>query len=187
MKINKRLNLVLQVGDDESTIHVHHTPIMQEIFERHAQFLAKAMNAMYADNLHPIVASRIAYIVMRDITREENRYKTVERTFFPELWRMTNCVVPAKAGGFETVPFQEIINSNLMEPDDILEVQNFLCFFTVVSWLHGAPERAALYEVLTGSGMLTTSLDVTEYKNSLATLKPGENTGETAKASSIPS
>lgn len=187
MQIDKRLNITMEVEDgDGNSLHVHHAPIMQNIFEQHALFIGKAMNIMYEEGLHPAMCTRIAYITMRDLSRAD-RFKNIENTLFAEMWRLTNVLMPVKGRGWETVPFYELINNRGMDPRDIMEVQNFICFFTAAYWLHGKKEREDMFVILANSGVQTTSLDVTDYRSSLPTLTQDANTGATATASSIPS
>ena len=130
MKIDRKLNLVLRLGDDgPEEIHIHHSPIMQAVFERHYMFIAKSMNRMYSEGLHPLIAMHVAYFTMRDLAKSEPRYKSVPDTLFAEIQRMTNALV-LKDRRWEVVPFQEAIDAKLISDADVLEVMNSLCFFT---------------------------------------------------------
>jgi hypothetical protein len=191
MRIDRKLNLVLEVeGDNETTLYVHHTPIRQEVFEQHFMFITKAMTSMYVEGLHPVACTRIAYYTMNKLAMAEGpeQHAFIDNTLFNEIWRLTNVLVPGERG-WELVPFFQLMKGedNTLSPSDIMEVKNYICFFTGGSWVHGRKERENMYEMLTASGLQTTSSDVTVYKNSLLTLKPGANTGETEKPSSIPS
>jgi hypothetical protein len=198
MKIDRKLNLVLTVdGEDGHVLYIHHTPIRREIFEQHYMFITKAMTSMYSEGLHPLACNRIAYFRMKELAREElnvpsatapvYKYPNIENTLFAEIWRNTNALMPAARGGWETVPFYELMKGNDISEDDAAEVQNYICFFTGASWVHDRGERRSFNASMEGSGWQTTLSDVTEYRNSLPTLKPTENTGESPKPLSVPS
>lgn len=190
MRIDRRLNLVLQVDGDDSggVLHVHHSPIRQEVYEQHFMFITKAMTSMYLEGIHPIACTRIAYLTMKKLAEAggPDQLALIENTLFNEIWRLTNVLVP-KERGWELVPFYELMKSDLLSQSDVSEVKNYICFFTGASWVHGRAERIGMFEMLESSGMQTTFSDVTEFKNSLAMSKPVESTGATGTASSIPS
>lgn len=187
MKIDRKLNLVLSVTrDDGVEVHVHSTPISREIYETHFLILSKAVSAMYEEGLAPGICSRVALMMMRKVADKTGDREMLEKVLLPEIWRLTNVLMPTDRG-WETVPFQTVINNGMMDENDIAEVQNFLCFFTAVSWVHKKAElEAVIYPLLLASGGSTSSLNCTEYSNSLRTSTQAENTGATATPSSIP-
>lgn len=189
MKIDRTLNLVLQVeGDGETVFHVHHTPLRMEVFEQHFMFITKAMTSMYIEGLHPLACTRVAFYTMKKLAEAggPDQQTLIENTLFNEIWRTTNVLVPNERG-WELVPFYEVMKGDYLSPRDIAEVKNFICFFTGASWVHGRAERESMYEMLESSGLQTTLLAVTDYKNSLVMLKPAASIGATAPASSVPS
>lgn len=189
LSINRRLNIVLQVERaDKSVAHVHSVPIASEIFESHATFLMKTMSSMYSDDFSPAVCSRMAYIRMRElIAADPQRWGNIENTLLAEIWRLTNVIVPTPQG-YQTIPFDELKNGNTphLDADDVRDVKNYICFFTVASWAHARQEREQLYEMLTKYGAQITSLDATAYLRSLPTSSQDVNTGAMVTASSIP-
>jgi len=188
MKIDKRLNLVVEVERaDGVMIHIHSTPINRQIYERHYTFISKALTSLYADGMAPGACSRIAFLRMKELAEtERERFNNVEQTLFAEIWRLTNVSVPTDRG-WEQVPFFEVMNDTRhMDADDVAEVQNLICFFTLGSWVHGRQERQGMYDLLTQNGVLTTPLPFTEYHRSLPISKTGASSGETEILSSIP-
>ena len=185
--INKRLNLVLQVERaDKSVCHVHSVPVSYETYEANYTFLQKAMSSMYADEFSPATCSRIAFLRMRELAAsDKDRFGASAEALLAEIWRLTNVLVPGDQG-YTTLPFHDVTKGGVMSVEDIREVQNYICFFTAASHSHNQKEREGLYELLDRFGALTTSLDVTGFRDSLQTSKPVENTGEKAVASSIP-
>lgn len=202
MKIDKRMNLVLEVDrGDAPTVYVHHTPISHAAYRQHFDFLAKAMAVMYGDGFAMPSCTRIAYFTMLKMIEGEReaaasqprpasaapmpgRYDHIEQTLFAEMWRLTNIIVPGERG-LETVPFYEA--AKVLDEEDMDEVRNYLCFFTAASHVHSKRERAGMYEVLEASGAVITSLDCTEYSRSLQTSTQAASTGATPIPSSVPS
>lgn len=188
MRIDRKLNLVLQVeGDGDSVLHVHHTPIRQEVYEQHFMFITKAMTSMYVEGIHPIACTRIAFYTMKKMAEAggPDQVSLIDNTLFNEIWRLTNVLVP-NARGWELVPFYQAMQGDLLTASDVSEVKNYICFFTGASWVHGRSERENIYEMLTGSGLQTTLSDVTAYKASLAISTPAESTGEKPTPLSVP-
>lgn len=188
VNIDKRVNLVLEVErDDGSVVHVHSVPIGRNVFESNYMFISKAMGEMYGDLSNPAGAMRIAYIHMKSmIERDKPRWDNVTASLFSEIWRLTNVMMPGERG-WETIPFYDVMQQKLLSDDDISEVQNFICFFTAASWVHSRRERKGMAFLMENSGGQLTSLDSTEYRNSLPTLKADGSSGVMATASSIPS
>jgi hypothetical protein len=190
MKIDKRLNIVLTVvRGDGSEVHVHSMPILQEVYEANFLLLSKTISQMYAEGLPLGTCSRVAMLMLRRVADEmDNRspgapaiYRpAVDNNLLPEIWRLTNVLVPGETGGWQTVPFPHAVANKLLGDDDIAEVQNYLVFFTAASWVHRRVELEApngLYSMWRGSGAQLVSSTPTEFANSLPTSKPAENTG----------
>lgn len=189
--IDKRLNLVLEVErEDKSTCYVHSVPISRNMWKTHYTFLSMSINSLYADGFPPSTCARITYNRMLEIAEEQKeRFGDLQKTLFAEIWRLTNVIVPGE-NGYETVPFYNAMrDEKLLDADNVEEVQNFICFFTAASWVHGLSrkEREAFQQLMTsGFGVQITSLPVTEYKNSIPISKQEENIGEKETPLSIP-
>jgi hypothetical protein len=92
--------------------------------------------------------------------------------------------------GYEDIPFYNMLKGDKeLDQDDVEEVQNFICFFTGGSWVHGLSkkDRVAFQLLMTkGFGVRITASPLTEFKISIPTLKQEENTGESETALSTP-
>jgi hypothetical protein len=181
--LDKRLNLVLEVErDDKSIVYVHSSPISRNLWKTHYTFLSMSINSLYADGFPPSTCVRIIYNRMLEIAEDnKERFGDLQKTLFAEIWRLTNVLVPSDQG-FETVAFYNAMrDENILDQDNVEEVQNFICFFTAASWVHGLSrkEREAFQQLMTkGFGVQITPLPVTEFKNSIPILKQEENIGE---------
>jgi hypothetical protein len=191
MAIDKRLNLVLEVERDDKTVcYVHSIPISRNLWKTHYTFLSMALNSLYADGFPPSTCARIVYQRMQEIAeKEKDRFGDGPKALFAEIWRNTTVRVPTDQG-YEHILFYDIMrNDKIFDADNVDEVQNFICFFTAGSWVHGLSkkEREAFQNLLTkGFGVQITALSATEYMNSVQTSKPEENIGEKEIPSYIP-
>ena len=99
-----------------------------------------------------------------------------------EIYRLTNVMVLGE-NGWETIPFNVARQRNLLDGDTASEVENALVYFTCASSIHLKAELSVALEGLsTLWGAQTTSLNATEYMNSLPTSIEEENTGENVEA-----
>jgi hypothetical protein len=178
--IDKRLNIVLDnlFRADGTRVYVHSVPVSRLVFEANYTLFGNTISTMYGDNWSAVMCSRNAWLRIREIAASDTRRFGDPDALFQEIWRLTTVLQPAKTG-WEQVPFVEFLSGNAgLSEDDIAEVKNYLCFFTVASWFHNnKKEREDLYETLTNMGAQITSSPPMEFAGSLQTSKPAENTG----------
>ena len=192
MRIDRKLNFVIPVEDDEGKVfaYVHSTPIAREVFERHFMVLSKAFTAIYTQGLGTTSGPRIAALLVQQIATEMGEWEGpngVERSLFAEIDRLTNVAVTGP-NGWQTIPLQEALAKNQFTEDDASEVKNAITFFTVASTIHRKQELRGILETVARLwNAQITSLNSTEFANSLKTLTQDEPTGAKATPSSIPS
>lgn len=183
--LDRRLNIVDTITtSDGRKLHVHSTPIRREIFDQHYLVLAKLISQLYAQDISPLIGQRIALRMVRDLADELGRKADVDTNLLPEIWRLTNVLVPDPAGGgYQTLPFERAISDGLIGEDDADVVRNLLCFFTAASWVHSQKElKEMIYPMLRTSGSQTVSSTLTDYRASLPTSTPAEPTGANGTA-----
>lgn len=183
MRIDRKLNLVIPVyRDDGSTLFAHSTPVSSDLFETYWEPVGKAFSSIYSGGFGIIGGPRIAAKMLQKVSKEMGRWDGkdgVQLGLVAEAHRLTNVAVPREKGGWEMVPFEEA-RKTLLEKGDVSEIEGAIAFFTVVSLIH---RRAELAEVLAGASQLwgaqTTSLDFTEFTNSLPTSSTSGSSGAT--------
>lgn len=189
MKIDKNLNLVLPILTDAGTAYVHSTPVAYDVFREHWRILSKTFESIYRDT-GDLSGPRVAWFTMMDIAKldGEAAAKTFAQTFWNEVIRLTNVVLPTEANGYETLPFDTVIKRGLFDLREVDEAQNAIAFFTVMWHMHKAKDRAVYLQMPLKSwdGQLDSS-NVTEFMSSLPILTPTVATGATVEPSSIPS
>lgn len=175
MAINRKLNLVIPVEQDDKTIYVHSIPISQAIFEEHFFVLSKTFAAIYAGGLNWHTGPRVAYMMLKRVAEELQVWSQVEGTLVAEFKRNTMVIIPGK----DQMPFEEAIQKNLLDATDTSEVLNAITFFMVNSvMLSKSQAPAQLEQAARLWGARITSLSSTEFANSLPTSTEGASSGE---------
>jgi len=190
VKINRNLNLVMEVDNGDSKIFVHSMPISRQVFDTYYLPISKAFSAIYSQGLHTAAGPRVAKNLLRDAAKDVGIWEGpegVENGLFNEIRRLTNVLVPISGKGWETMVLDQAIKNGLIDEDQLSEIENSVTFFIVASAMHMAKEREA---ILTGAGNIwgwqISSLNCTEFAKSLPILTEEESSGETVQASSIP-
>ncbi len=171
MKIDKALNLIVDVeNEDGQIIRVHSMPLLRETFERYFLVLSKTFSAIVGEGLGAISGPRVAALMLKRIAMDMGEWEGVagvENGLLVEIRRLSNVIMPTDTG-WQSVPFQDAIAHQYLSAEDIEEVENIIVFFILNSAMH----RQARKQVFINAGAqlwgaLTTSLSVTEYRNSL--------------------
>ena len=189
--INKKLNLVIPVETDPGiTIYVHSTPIGREVFETYYKVIAKAFTEIYTQGLALASGPRVAKLLIKGIAVDMGVWdgeRGVKAGLIAEINRLTNVITPDGDKGWVTMPFEDALKRGVMDEDDISEVENAICFFTLASAMHRKAElRPILESVCSLWGAQLELSNSTEFKDSLPTSTLPVNTGEKVTRSSIP-
>ena len=192
LSLNKRINFVIPVEIKPGvTVYVHSTPIGEEVFESYFKVLAKAFTEMYAGGYSAISGPRIAKLLIKQISTDAGIWEGkngVNAGLLGEIHRLTNVVAPTNGKGWGVTPYEDYLNQSIFDSDDVSEIENALCYFTLASVMH---KKAELRQILDEAGSLwgarTELLDCMGLKDFLLTSTQAESIGEKAKVSSIPS
>jgi hypothetical protein len=189
VRINDKLNLVIPVDTDSGTVYVHSTPLSREMFEEYFMLVSKTFAAIYRQGLEIVAGPRVAMLLLKQVARElgllEGPKREPAATFIAEIRRLTNVAIPGEHG-LEIYPLQDVVDRDLLDPDDLSEVEGAVTFFMCASAMH---RRKELPTILAGMTSLwnaqTTSLGFTAYLDSLPTST--EEIDSPMKTSSVPS
>ena len=188
MKINRVLNLVIGFDD----MFVHSTPISREIFEQYFFVISKTHAAIFSQGLGIVAGPGIAYLMLKKVAQELDKgdedevWKDVQKGLINEIVRLSNVMAKGERG-WQTLPLQTMLDQGKIDEDAKAEILGQLVFFTCASKVLRASLGTSMIEAAVGLwGSETTALSSTEYQNSLPTLTPGDNTGETPITSSVP-
>lgn len=190
MRINDKLNLVIPVDIDSGSAYVHSTPLARETFEEYFMLISKTFAAIYRQGLEIVAGPRVAMLLLRQVARDlgvlEGPKREPAAMLIAEMRRLTNVAIPDADKGWELYSLQDVIDRELLSPDDISEVEGAVCFFMCASAMH---RRKELPVILSGMTSLwdaqTVSSGFSEFAVSLR--QSTEAIGSAMKTSSVPS
>jgi hypothetical protein len=191
LNIDRNLNLVLTVETERGYVYVYSVPLNVQIFERFFMTISKAYVAMVELGGEWLIrmGPRVAKRVLERVAKADGSWEGpdgMERGFMNEI-RRTTLVNYVSDNGWDEIPLQLAIDHNILSADDVVEIENAICFFTVVSASETRKKSNALLQVVFGRfGALLTSSTTTELRPTWLTSKTDETTGEKERASSIP-
>ena len=190
MKIDRKLNLVLPLEEEDRTLYVHSMPISRPVFERYFRVISKTFNEIYTGGHGVISGPRVAAMLLKsnaETMGEWDGEAGVERGLMAEIRRLTN-VVALTGNGWESVPYEVARKEGMLDDDTASEVENVIVFFIVASSVHLKAELPAILKTLSGLwNVRVESSNCTDFASSLATSTEIENTGEKVTRSLIPS
>lgn len=168
-------------------------PIGRDVWENYFLVLSKTYAALLSEGLNVIAGPPIAKMMLKRVAVLSGLWEGpdgVEQGLLEEIRRLTNVVLPNGAG-WETIPFDEAVRRDIIDPDALADAEGAIVFFTCVSAvLRGPASQEKLQILMSGLksiwGVQTTFLDVTAYAASLPTSTPGENSTEKRHRSSVP-
>lgn len=189
MRINNKLNLIIPVDTDAGTVHVHTTPLARETFEEYFMLISKTFAGIYRQGLSVVAGPRVAMLLLKQTARESGVLEGPKREpaalLIAEMRRLTNVAIPG-ASGWQFYPLQDVVDRELLDPDDLSEVEGAVCFFICASAMH---RRKELPDILVGMTSLwdaqISSSSFTEFAASLPPLT--EATDSMMTTSSVPS
>lgn len=131
MKIDKALNLVLAVDRDGFTIHVHSSPISEEVFENYYLPISKTFAGIYDEGV-ALAAPRIAGMMLKDVSKRLGLWEGeegVQAGLMKEIERLTNVLVPGDNGGFVSMPLESAMARDKISPEEYREIFGQIIFF----------------------------------------------------------
>ena len=189
LRIDARLNLVIPIErNDGIPVYVHAMPVSREVFESYHRVMSKAFSNVWRDG-GVLSGPSVAELVLRDAAIEMRVWDTeggVRDGLLAEIRRLANVAMPT-ANGWESVPFDEVVSRNVIDPMDIAEAMGSMVFFTLVS---SVQKRKVAPDMLKAAGDLwgtqTTYSTLMEFIASLPTSKTDDSSGTQVAASSVP-
>ncbi len=195
MRIDETLNIVIPIDRSDGTgLYVHAAPISRDVFHRYWLPMSKAFALIYGEGLH-LAGPRIAAEALEQVSKELRVWEGpmgVQRGLLPEIRRLANVVAPGAgsnghATGWQMIPYEEAVKSELVEQEDADEIEGCLVFFTLAWRLNLRKERKGLIDGLVALwGASTTLSNLSVFADGLQTSTATANTGVTVQAASLP-
>jgi hypothetical protein len=177
-KLNRKLNLVMDVETGDGIVHIHSVPIGRGVFEDNFLVISRAFTAVYTNGLGPVTGPRVAALLLKQEAQTLGVWERTQQSLMAEIYRLTNVVAPGPTG-WESMPFDVAKKRGILDDDAAAEVENCIVYFTCASSIHLKAEMTVAVEGLkTLWDAQTTLLNVTEFTHSLPILTQEETTGE---------
>lgn len=189
MKISRKLNLVIEVEqDDGATLHVHSTPLARETFERYFKVIAKTFAKINGGGMGIVAGPRVCFLLLKETAIELGSWdgpEGVEAGLIAEMRRLSNVIVKTADRGWIALPLQHALDSGMISDDDAAEVEGRVAFFICASAMHLRNELLPILTAMAGLWQAqVTSLDSTAFAASLPTSTETASSGETVAGSS---
>jgi len=176
--VSRKLNIVLPpIETSEGTVYVHSIPIGRSLFEQCFRPMARALSNIVSEG-SPFIGPNVAKLYLLAEADAIGEGDKVRGAMMSEIKRLTNVGI---AGKNEVVPYAVAVQRNLLDEDKQAEVENFIVYFTLVSWIKlPAPlepnyGKEALHSIWQAQ---TTSSELMEFMRGLPTSTPAEPIGE---------
>ena len=192
MKLDRNLNLVMQVQTEKSgVVYIHSASISRSVFEQFYLELGKVFSQCFdsVNQAHlALSAPQLAYPALKSIATKAGNWDGaggVKFGLINEIIRLTNVLISGE-NGWESMPLDVAIKRDILSDDDEAEILSSLVFFTAISKVAPKDLKNSFLEM---AGALRSwdlsSLACMEYMNGLPILTTKEPTGKKAKESSL--
>jgi hypothetical protein len=181
--ITDDLNIVIPVSE---TCRAYHTPISEEVFEASFRVIAATHAALFSQGVEysQSVGTRIAALTLKDEGERLAKKREEPGDFgatavLADIRRLTNILAPTKSG-WDMFPVEAALEQNIISAENWKEAEAALIFFTCPYVIARPKQREGIAKAISGIlGGLVTSLNITDYIDSLATSTKAEPTKAT--------
>lgn len=179
MNINKKLNLVVPMEDEEGGIYyVHAKPFSREAFEHNYFLFSQAFSTMIESGIQVTAGPRIAALVLKDIADKQGSPDSYA-AIMAEIRRTSTVIKADPKDGYVPMLLSTAIARGAIGDEDLAYIEGAIAFFTLSSALWRGRKLDASLGLMSGLwDVQTTSLNSTDFTASLLTSIEGENSGE---------
>jgi hypothetical protein len=128
----------------------------------------------------------VAGLLLKKCARDLGELENVEKGLINEIRRLTNIVMPSNKG-WETIPYYDALQKNLLSPQDAGEIDGIITYFIVASAMHKKDNLTGVLALLSMWGASIEYLNATEYCLSLPMSTDHGNFGVMDNISLVPS
>lgn len=179
MRINKKLNLVVELEDGAGNPYfVHAVPFSREAFEVNYLLFSQAFSKMIESGIQVTAGPRVAGMVLKDLATTQGNKEAYD-AIIAEIKR-TSTVIKGGTDGFVGKNMSSAVAHGDIDEDDLAYIESTICFFILTSAMWRGEKLAASLAFMRGLwGVQTTFLSCTDYISSLRTSTTDESSGET--------
>lgn len=194
MRIDKRLNLIVPVYDDDGqnvVAYVHSTPLAAEFVDRHFLLLAQTFGQVFSQGLGRTSGPFVAMRLLRHIAQNTGQWENPDKSpgdaqlLINEIRRVTMVLVPGD-NGWQQVPLQVAIERKFLNDEDRAEVENAIVFFIAGCATLPRSQRAEMLKPAAELwGAQLSSSTCTEFAAFLKTSTAAATIGEKSPAAAV--
>lgn len=173
MIINKSLALTGSIELSGVKCHIHAMPISGAVFDEYFEPMSMAFAKLHQRGLNGL-GPKVAYLMLKKEAEKIDEWELVKNGLMAEIRRLTNILLPGPSG-WETNPYQSLINQGKIIGEDQAEIDGVLVFFTLSFAVMGKKQVIAILPALEGWGFQLEYLNFTEYADSLPMSTGGDN------------
>lgn len=210
MKIDKKLNLVLEIEQDTGRttqvmkdgkpvldkgepvmepvmvkLYSHSTPVEETTFERYGLLLGEVMAKVYGKGFGVGMSGRLALLLVKQLAAEEgpDYVADVQSGLINEIDRLTSIIALDPVAGWGPMPISIALKNEIISDREYKEVISNAVFFTAVSWLQTPKEQKSyVFPMMRIYNAQIVSLTATDFSNSLRMSTSAASTSESAAA-----
>ena len=119
MRIDAKLNIVIEVETADGSVFVHSTPLSRDVFERYFLVIGQTFAELVGKGLSLLSGPRVAALLLKDVAQRGRVWDGpggVANGLMAEVRRLSNVIMPGPAG-WRTVPLQDAIDKQLLSED----------------------------------------------------------------------
>lgn len=189
MRIDAKLNIVVEIETSDGSIFVHSTPISNDVFEKYFLVISKTFAALISQGLSFVSGPRVAALMLKKVATDMGVWDGVDGVqngLMAEIRRSSNVMFPTPAG-WQMIPYHTAIEREMLDAQDVNECDGIIAFFICASAMSRRSEIGPVLDQMVMWGARSTSFNCLAYRDSLPTSTPAETSPPTVNTASVPS
>ena len=188
MRLDTKLNIVVEVETSAGSMFVHSTPLSNDVFEKYFLVISKTFAALIGQGLSFVSGPRVAALMLKKVAKDMGEWDGADGAqngLMAEIRRLSNVMLPSPAG-WQMVPYHTAIEREMMDSQDVNEVDGIICFFICAAAMTRRKEIGPVLDMMRVWGARSTSLDCMAFRASLPISTPDETLTPAVITSSVP-
>lgn len=181
-KLDRKLNITATIDAANGPFHIHSMPVNRRVFEDNFELLAAVHARLNQPGMTARTSPAVARMALLKAAKEMD-LQAEAQIVIAEIRRLTHVCYSSATGIYQFMPVASAIADKIIDEDDLADIDSYLIFFTLVSWIEPKMKQKMYMEILCHYFELaTTQLSISDFASSLQMLTPDGNTGETVTA-----
>lgn len=176
LRIDKKLNLIVPVGDEGEETYFYSTPIYYDVFKKYNLVICKTFTELLTAGLE-LTGAKIAAMQLEEVAIKMGKWEGregVKDGLIGEIERLTNVLVMTDRG-WDAIPVNVALQREYVAEEDWEEAKQRIVFFTLICSMTTKTVRDDLLTIMNSSWQTqTVSCSSMEFAASLPTSTKGE-------------